>query len=376
MRLTTISAGALVLALGGLAHAQTAKPSTNGNIRVDVQNTIPRNASYFTAFYPDVNITPLTPQPSDQWSNPNLSYWITGNGDQGSGLTLAPVDEASRNQLKLPRDQGLIVTSVAQNSPAAQAGIQENDILLTLGDTPLGKYEDMEAHLKAAGDKPLSLVLLHQGKKKTLQVQPRIRVTLGPVQPAPPDFWIGISVTPITAVLRDQLQIGGGQGLVVTNVVDGGPAARAGLKANDILLSMNDSNLVEPADLVKLVQSSGEKPMTVKLLREGERKSIDVTPEHRQDSHHLSVRFTNENVFVVNHPAVMVPNTPLNATVQWANDSPWVRDLQLQGVRSLNGTPPDRQADELTRRLDAMSAAIKELHAAVDELNQQLKSKK
>src|SRR4051812_16733434 len=91
------------------------------------------------------------------------------SGSGGSGVTLVPVDESTRAHLKLPKGQGLVATSVVANGPAAQAGIRENDILLTLGDAALGKPEDLEEQLKGAGDRPIALGLLHHGEKKTLQ---------------------------------------------------------------------------------------------------------------------------------------------------------------------------------------------------------------
>ena len=38
-----------------------------------------------------------------------------------------------RAHLKLPKDQGLVVTGLNPNSSAYQAGIQLNDVLLTVG---------------------------------------------------------------------------------------------------------------------------------------------------------------------------------------------------------------------------------------------------
>ena len=64
-------------------------------------------------------------------------------------MGMSPADDALRAHLSLPKDQGLIVTSLAPNAPAAQAGVQQNDVLLTLGDTPLAKAEDLEESLKA-----------------------------------------------------------------------------------------------------------------------------------------------------------------------------------------------------------------------------------
>ena len=106
------------------------------------------------------------------------------------------MDEGARVHLKLPKGQGLIVTSVAPQGAAAQAGVCQNDILLSLDDAPLAKAEDLEVKLKAAGDKTLNLVLLHQGQKKILQVQPKLKVTFGPPQPAPPEFWIRFRCLP------------------------------------------------------------------------------------------------------------------------------------------------------------------------------------
>src|SRR4029078_12674056 len=158
--------------------------------------------------------------------------------DRGSGLSLVPCDDAARAHLKLPKGQGLIATSVAPDGPAAHAGVCQNDILLTLGEASLSKPEDLEEQLKVAGEKPLGLVLLHHGQKKTLQVQPRVNVTLGPVQPSPPEFWIAVSLSTVEPALRAHLKIPADQGLIATEVIAESPAAKAELKVNDILLTM------------------------------------------------------------------------------------------------------------------------------------------
>ncbi len=84
-------------------------------------------------------------------SGGGLSWFQLANPYMGMSLT--PADDALRAHLQLPKDQGLIVTSLDIHSPAAQAGIQQNDILLDLENASLGKPEDLEKCLKAAGDK-------------------------------------------------------------------------------------------------------------------------------------------------------------------------------------------------------------------------------
>ena len=214
----------LVLSLATSAHAQSEKPTNPTPLTDRASQTY-----FLSNLYPDINYTVTSPN--------------NRNGE--SGLSLAPVDEGARVHLKLPKGQGLIVTSVAPQGAAAQAGVCQNDILLSLDDAPLAKAEDLEVKLKAAGDKTLNLVLLHQGQKKILQVQPKLKVTFGPAQPAPPEFWIGVSVSAVEPALQAQLQIPN-QGLIVTSVIDESPAAKAGLKVNDILLSINGTAAARP----------------------------------------------------------------------------------------------------------------------------------
>src|SRR5438105_1817657 len=103
-------------------------------------------------------------QPLHYWlSNDTLtpgSFAFFDAANRNSGLSLAAVDDALRAHLKLPKDEGLIVTSLDAHSPAALAGIQQNDVLLDLHGATLRTPEDLDEALRAAGAKPASLVLL------------------------------------------------------------------------------------------------------------------------------------------------------------------------------------------------------------------------
>jgi hypothetical protein len=289
-------------------------------------------------------------------------------GDRTTGMSLAAVDDAVREHLKLPKGQGLIATSVAPQGMAARAGICENDILLTLGDAPLGKAEDLEERLKAAGDKPLGLVLLHQGSKKTVQVQPHLKVTFGPVQPQPPAFWIGVSISPVEPALRSQLRLPADQGLIVTEVIAEGPAAKSELKVNDILLTMAGKPLKDQAALIELVQKNGEKAAAVEILREGSRMTTEVTPRRRQSAQTFTARLHPSTLrWDVVRPGVVLHNNAVlsdltNQAVDQSNNLRWVYQQ------------PD--ADSLTKRLDNVSAEVKELRKAIDELSKALKDRK
>ncbi|MEO6738864.1 MAG: PDZ domain-containing protein [Chthoniobacteraceae bacterium] len=90
--------------------------------------------------------------------------------------------------------------------------------------------------------------------------------------------WLGIAMEPVPEVARAQLPIEPGEGVAINHVAPDGPAAKAGLQPNDILLRFDEQILVEPSQLRKLIamKQPGD---SVKLtyLRKGERKNATVT---------------------------------------------------------------------------------------------------
>ncbi len=109
--------------------------------------------------------------------------------------------------------------------------------------------------------------------------------TQSPGEPAAPQYWIGLVGGPIgkNHPLRDHLDIPENQGLLVANVVPDSPAAKAGLKRNDVLLRANDIELREMQDLVELVFTEGPKngQIAVDVLRRGRRETVYIKPEER-----------------------------------------------------------------------------------------------
>ena len=74
------------------------------------------------------------------------------------------------------------------------------------------------------------------------------------------------------------LELEDGQ-LEVQRVVPDSPAAKAGIKPEDVLLASGETPLKQVADLQKLVQSSGGKPLALKVRRDGKEITIEVKPE-------------------------------------------------------------------------------------------------
>jgi membrane-associated protease RseP (regulator of RpoE activity) len=323
------------------------------------------------------------------WHNMVLGYsphglnlaWFDATS-RNSGMTLAPADPALRAHLNLPKDAGLIVTAIEPGSPAFAAGIRQNDILIRIGEDnfkfgSLGKPQDLEQGLKAVGDQPVPLIVLRGGKRLSLKVQPRVRVSLGPVHPEPPTYWIGVSVTPIEPALRSQLQLPNRQGLIAMEVVEDGPAAKAGLLRYDILLKFDGVDLTDQAGLTKLVQDRGEKTVALDVFREGHKHEVMITPERRKASATHQFQEAQAVQFDFVHPGAVVPGR--EAAVGHIGDlgsgqfdlMVVNQDAQpLSANRNIVGNqdgPPVGKSTE--QRLDELTAQIKKLRQAVEALS-------
>jgi hypothetical protein len=106
--------------------------------------------------------------------------------------------------------------------------------------------------------------------------------------PSPPqelsEYWIGIDGTSPDDALRAQLELPAGQGLLINQVVENSPAAKAGLKQYDVLLTCHDDPLAQIPDLAKIIEEKKGTALALRLIRGGKRIIIEVTPERRPAS--------------------------------------------------------------------------------------------
>lgn len=87
------------------------------------------------------------------------------------GVVTAPVPPQLRAQLELPEGMGLSVEAVADDSPAAKAGIRRYDVLKKFNDQMLCAQEQLSVLVKAAGkDAKVSLVFLRGGREQDVTV--------------------------------------------------------------------------------------------------------------------------------------------------------------------------------------------------------------
>jgi len=226
---------------------------------------------------------------------------IASRGYLGVGVVELTDDRVKA--LKLKDDQGLEVKLVDQNSPAAKAGLRENDVILEVN----GKSVEDNAQFQntigetSPGTK-VSLTIWRNGAKQTLSatldVRPDGFFVLGPnfpggaLPPAPPmppvpfnggnAFPTIPGESPIVGfegeALNAQLAefFGVKEGVLVRSVNAQTPAARAGLKAGDVVVKVNGTPVTTPREITGLVRSSRKKAISFTVVRNRKEISLNV----------------------------------------------------------------------------------------------------
>jgi serine protease Do len=89
--------------------------------------------------------------------------------------------------------------------------------------------------------------------------------------------WFGVTIQPITPELAKEFNIKEEKGALVSDVLEGSPAERAGLKRGDVIVEFRGKEVSDPNSLRNMV--AGTPPgveAEVKVVREGERKAFAV----------------------------------------------------------------------------------------------------
>jgi serine protease Do len=96
--------------------------------------------------------------------------------------------------------------------------------------------------------------------------------------------WLGVRLANITPPIAERAGYRGDAGAVVTRITPNGPAARAGLRAGDIVLRFNGADVRDSRALTRMVGDSAVgTTVPLDIVRDGERLSLRATIELLQE---------------------------------------------------------------------------------------------
>jgi len=184
-----------------------------------------------------------------------LEYGETRRG--WLGVTIEDVSAAQASTIGLKRPEGAVVSVVTPNSPAHEAGVAVNDVILEFNRRPISSVRDLT---RAVADTPVGdrapLVILRDGKRMTLNVvverrEKRQLASLeGFATPSNSFKSAGLTLQAPTDEVRRAFGLPAGtEGVVVTEVDPDSPAA-VFLEPGDVILEIGWERMTRPAAAV------------------------------------------------------------------------------------------------------------------------------
>ena len=192
-----------------------------------------------------------------------------------TALAIPAVMAMMHHEVPAYLDKPAVVRAVEPNSPAEQAGVQPGDLIVKIDGRTDPKWRDLEDTIAVNPDQDLPLTVKRDGETRQIALH-------------------------VTSRAFDQEKIGysglkaNDERIAVRDIKPGEPADVAGLKPGDNIIAVN-GNRVEQSEygtieIIRVIRSSVDKPLTLKVRRGEETVDIQATP--RLDDGELRLGFT------------------------------------------------------------------------------------
>jgi membrane-associated protease RseP (regulator of RpoE activity) len=256
---------------------------------------------------PPMPLAPDAPQ--------NFSFFI--GGGSFLGVFAEDVSKENMGRYNLREVRGVGITQVAKDSPAEKAGLRKDDVIFKFdGENVTSTRKLTRLVSEVAPDQTVRLVISRGGSEqevsvtigkrneslnagegfRALQGLPGLR---GLITPEGGNVWkwegpeqggdgmvfafgnnrrIGVSTMQLTKQLAEYFGVAEGQGVLVTSVADDSPAAKAGIKAGDVITAIDGEKVERAGDVTRGINKKKEGDVTLTVIRKGNQRTITVTP--------------------------------------------------------------------------------------------------
>src|SRR5882762_2918904 len=292
---------ALSLALIALPGFSAKKQDPDDSVMVQVQKQIEKQKVWQSAptvvelDEPDV----IELQDTPVIEQDDLRILMDGDGTGWLGVETHEVSTDKAKELKLPAERGVVLGKIVPDSPAAKAGLKENDVVTEInGQRVEGAAQFRRMIHEIPAGRSIQLTVWRDGRSQTLSVtlgkSEHGRHAMRMVAPTPGTFafrmpdmpdipdipgmeWnggallggrprLGIDAEDLNGQLGAFFGAPDGEGILVREVNSGSPAEKAGVKAGDVITSLNGERIRSVGELrEKLSGKRDEKNRTVKL---------------------------------------------------------------------------------------------------------------
>ncbi|NPA48755.1 MAG: DegQ family serine endoprotease [Thermodesulfobacteria bacterium] len=187
------------------------------------------------------------------------------------GVVIQELNEDLAKSFGLERPEGALVTEVAEGSPAAKAGLKPGDIIVEYNGKPVKNVAELRTMvaLTPPGTK-VKMVVIRKGKRKVLEVTIGTQPQSLALMTGQDEFLkkLGLEVRPLTPELAEQFGYGVNEGVIITGVAPGSPAAMAGLKPGMLIEEVNHQKVRNMEEFARALAQSKKAGRILFLVRD------------------------------------------------------------------------------------------------------------
>ena len=241
----------------------------------------------------------------------DLNIMIGDDSSSWLGVETHEVTADKAKELRLSAERGVVLGKIVPDSPAAKAGLKENDVVTEInGQRVEGAAQFRRMIREIPAGRSIQLSVWRDGRTQTISAtlgkSEERRHAMKMVAPTPGMFsfrmpempeippmeWngnmvfgggqprLGIDAEDLSGQLGAFFGAPDGEGILVRNVNSGSPAEKAGVKAGDVITSLNGERIRSVGELrEKLSAKREEKDRTVKLGVLRNKSEISLTVE-------------------------------------------------------------------------------------------------
>ncbi len=190
------------------------------------------------------------------------------------GVQIGEVTKDVAESLGLARAQGALVQRVEPGGPAEKGGLEAGDIILKFNGMQVERSSDLPRMVGATKPGTRSTVTVwRKGANKDigltvaeLEAEKTARKDDKKAKPEQAFNALGLIVSDLSEAQQKELKLDGG---VIVDAASG-PAARAGLRAGDLILQLNNTAVKDAKQFNALVSKLEPRKMAVVLVRRGD----------------------------------------------------------------------------------------------------------
>jgi membrane-associated protease RseP (regulator of RpoE activity) len=260
--------------------------------------------------------------------------------DGGAYLGVSTEDVSKENMAGygMREVRGVGVTEVMKDSPAEKAGLRKNDVILRFAGESVTSVRKLTRLVsESSADQTVRLTISRGGAEQevTATLSKRdfngllrgkindeiwkgvdkdwLKIEMGKLGNLGDGNWvfalgnrrIGVSTQNLSKQLAEYFGVSDG-GVLITSVTENSPAAKAGLKAGDVITAIDGEKVTSPGDLTRGLSKKETGDVSLTVMRDKSVRTVTLTPEK---SEHPGIFRTGSlgNTRIVT-PAISVPD--------------------------------------------------------------------